>query len=82
MPVSHVIWKVGNPPQILTTALLFSEQQLEDMIVSAPEILSGEWMLIGRQEQTGRSLCTWVMCCDYDWSNLHAKQRVRLNGLG
>ncbi len=53
MPISHSIWKVGNPPQVLPTAILFSEQQLEDMIVAAPEILSGEWMLIGRQEQTG-----------------------------
>ncbi len=53
MPISHSIWKVGYPPQVLSTALLFSEQQLEDMIVAAPEILSGEWMLIGRQEQTG-----------------------------
>jgi len=31
----------------------FSEQQLEDVIVTAPEILSGEWMRIGRQEQIG-----------------------------
>ncbi|MBD0677158.1 hypothetical protein CGA21_00565 [Pseudomonas sp. PSB11] len=26
---------------------------LEDMIVSAPRVLSDEWMLIGRQESTG-----------------------------
>jgi acyl-CoA reductase-like NAD-dependent aldehyde dehydrogenase len=32
---------------------LVSEQQLEEMIVVAPEILSSEWMLIGQQEQTG-----------------------------
>ena len=55
MPISHSIWKVGNQPQVLQSALLFSEQQLEDMIVAAPEILSGEWMLIVRQEQTGLS---------------------------
>lgn len=53
MPISQSIWKVGNPPQMLPPSLLFSEQQLEDMIVTAPEIISGEWMLIGRQEQTG-----------------------------
>jgi RecB family endonuclease NucS len=29
-----------------------SEQVLEEMIVSDPRILSGEWMLIGRQEVT------------------------------
>ena len=33
--------------------MLQNEQQLEDMIVSAPEILSREWLLIGRQEPTG-----------------------------
>lgn len=32
---------------------LTNEQQLEEMIVKAPSILSGEWMLIGRQELTG-----------------------------
>jgi hypothetical protein len=28
MPISHSIWKVGSPPQVLPAALLFSEQQL------------------------------------------------------
>ncbi len=37
----------------LSNTTLVNEQQLEDMIVSAPLILSREWMLIGRQEQTG-----------------------------
>ena len=32
---------------------LSNEQLLEDMIVRDPSILSSEWMLIGRQEQTG-----------------------------
>jgi hypothetical protein len=32
---------------------LASEQLLEDMIVAAPRLLSDEWMLIGRQEDTG-----------------------------
>jgi hypothetical protein len=53
MPIKHAIWKVGSQPSPLTTTTLLNEQQLEDMIVSAPQILSGEWMLIGRQEQTG-----------------------------
>ncbi len=30
-----------------------SEQFLEDMIVATPEILSDQWMIIGRQEMTG-----------------------------
>lgn len=53
MPISHALWKVGAQPLPLSTATLASEQQLEDMIVTSPQILSGEWMLIGRQEQTG-----------------------------
>lgn len=53
MPVNHAIWKVNTKPEPLTETRLLSEYQLEDMIVNAPEILSREWMLIGRQEQTG-----------------------------
>lgn len=53
MPIKHAIWKVGSQPSPLSTTTLLSEQQLEDMIIAAPQILSGEWMLIGRQEQTG-----------------------------
>jgi hypothetical protein len=33
--------------------VLPSEQRLEDMIVAEPRILSSEWMLIGRQVDTG-----------------------------
>ncbi len=47
------VWKVGAQPLPLTITTLLNEQQLEDMIVSTPQILSSEWMLIGRQEQTG-----------------------------
>jgi len=54
MPVKHAIWKVGSKPIPLSTSTLLNEQQLEDMILAAPEILSSEWMLIGRQEQTGQ----------------------------
>ena len=53
MPINHAIWKVSDKPAPLAETRLLSEQQLEDMIVNAPEILSREWMLIGRQEQTG-----------------------------
>lgn len=53
MPIKHAIWKVGAQPSPLSTATLVNEQQLEDMIVSTPQILSSQWMLIGRQEQTG-----------------------------
>lgn len=52
MPVHHAIWKVGEKPAPLATSRLASEQQLEQMIASDSSILSGEWMLIGRQECT------------------------------
>lgn len=52
MPIQHAIWKVGDTPQPLSASHLVSEQQLEEMIVRDPRILSGEWMLIGRQELT------------------------------
>lgn len=52
MPIQHAIWKVGETPQPLSASQLSSEQKLEEMIVHDPRILSGEWMLIGRQEIT------------------------------
>ena len=53
MPVKYSIWKVGDNPEPLIVTQLVSEQQLEEMIIRAPNILSSEWMLIGRQESTG-----------------------------
>ena len=53
MPISHAIWTVDAHPQPLAITRLPSEAFLEDMIINRPEILSGEWMLIGRQEHTG-----------------------------
>jgi hypothetical protein len=53
MPIEHHIWQVGAIPKPLASAQLPSEAQLEDMIVSAPEMLSSDWMIIGRQEDTG-----------------------------
>jgi hypothetical protein len=52
LPIQHAIWQVGQQPTPLTTTKLASEQQLEDMIVREPAILSSQWMLIGRQEIT------------------------------
>ena len=54
MPIQHAIWRIGDPPVQLVVARLFSEQQLEDMIVADPGMLSSEWMLIGRQEVTSQ----------------------------
>lgn len=53
MPIKTQIWTVSGQPSQLRECILPSEQLLEDMIVSAPRLLSEEWMLIGRQESTG-----------------------------
>ena len=53
MTIRTALWKIGAQPQPLTESTLASERFLEDMIVSAPSLLSDEWLLIGRQEDTG-----------------------------
>src|SRR2546425_3062216 len=53
MPIRHGIWKVAAQPEPLAESVLAKEQLLEDMIVAAPRLLSDEWMLIGKQEDTG-----------------------------
>jgi hypothetical protein len=53
MPIRVAIWKVGSQPTSLAESSLANEKLLEDMIVAAPRLLSDEWMLIGRQEDTG-----------------------------
>jgi hypothetical protein len=53
MPIRTALWKVASQPERLEEAVLPSEKLLEDMIVSQPQLLSDEWMLIGRQERTG-----------------------------
>jgi hypothetical protein len=53
MPIRTALWKVAAQPQPLADSCLANEKLLEDMIVAAPRLLSDEWMLIGRQEDTG-----------------------------
>src|SRR6266849_2037754 len=53
MAIRSALWKVGETPTPLGPASLAREQLLEDMIVRAPALLSEEWLLIGRQEDTG-----------------------------
>jgi hypothetical protein len=53
MPISHALWTVASQPVEVAIGVLSSEQQLEQMIVAEPRILSDEWMLVGRQEDTG-----------------------------
>ena len=53
MSIRTALWKVATTPQPLAESTLASEQLLENMIVASPRLLSDEWMLIGRQEDTG-----------------------------
>ncbi len=53
MPIHHAIWKVAAQPEQVAESQLISERALEEMIVAAPRMLSDEWMLVGRQENTG-----------------------------
>jgi len=53
MPIRHAIWQVAAQPKPLAEGSLVTEKLLEDMIVAAPRLLSDEWMLIGRQADTG-----------------------------
>jgi hypothetical protein len=53
MLVNQRIWRVGQPPQRLSESRLTSEQELEEMIIAEPEIVSDQWMIIGQQEETG-----------------------------
>ena len=53
MPIQHAVWTVSATPTEVPQGTLPSELMLEDMIVAQPRILSSEWMLIGRQVDTG-----------------------------
>jgi hypothetical protein len=53
MTIRQAVWKIGAKPMPLAEATLVSEQQLEDMIVASPSILHDQWMIIGRQRDTG-----------------------------
>lgn len=53
MAVKTALWKVGATPQALVESSLASEAQLEEMIVADSRMVSDEWMLIGRQVDTG-----------------------------
>lgn len=53
MTIRQAVWKVGAKPAPLAEATLVSEQLLEDMIVASPSILHDQWMIIGRQRDTG-----------------------------
>ena len=56
MSTRHSIWRVDQKPQALKEGQRDSQALLEEMIVAAPGILSPEWMIIGRQEDTGHEV--------------------------
>ena len=53
MPIRTAIWKVSAQPEPLLESSLAKEQLLEAMIVADSRVLFDEWMLIGRQVDTG-----------------------------
>ena len=55
MAIQVAVWKVGNPPVPLAESSLATERLLGDMIVASPQLLDENWMLIGREENTGYS---------------------------
>ena len=54
MPIQTMLCKVRAKPEDLKPAILASEKLLEEMIVAALKMLSDEWMLIMRQENTAK----------------------------
>ncbi len=52
MPVEHVIWRIGNPPERLQHSKLDDEHMLEELIFEDMAILNEQWLLIGRQVPT------------------------------
>jgi hypothetical protein len=68
MPIHHAVWTVDETPKELPAARLVSEQRLEDMIVSNSDVLSNDWMLIGRQEPTTFSGRIDLLAIAYDGS--------------
>ena len=52
MPIHHAIWQVGEKPTPLQTSKLAAEEQLREMIIQDPRILSNDWMIIGREVPT------------------------------
>jgi hypothetical protein len=52
MPIQHAIQKFGVTPEALTVSILATEKDLEDRITARREMISSDWMRIGRQVRT------------------------------
>ena len=52
MAIQQKLWTVDVKPKELVSSELPSEDFLENMIIEQPEILSSDWMIIGKQVRT------------------------------
>ncbi|MFM1908335.1 MAG: hypothetical protein RLZZ591_2012 [Pseudomonadota bacterium] len=52
MPIHHAIRQVGEKPAPLQATQLAAEEQLREMIIQDPRILSNDWLIIGREVHT------------------------------
>lgn len=68
MAIEHTIWKVGAKPERLQSAMLKSEQALEDMINADISMLNDRWLIIGRQVNTSYGGFIDLLAMDADGS--------------
>ncbi len=52
MPINHGIWKIGKNVVQVQEVQMDSEEELEIIVESNPEILNENWLIIGRQVLT------------------------------
>ena len=52
MPIQQSIWKIGREITELSTITLPSENDLEEILQNRVEMLSPNWLVIGRQVPT------------------------------
>lgn len=52
MPINHSIWRIDQTIKRVKEIKLESEEELENIIQSTPEVLNESWMIIGRQVMT------------------------------
>lgn len=68
MAIEHAIWKVGAKPERIQSAMLKSEQALEDMISTDISMLNDRWLIIGRQVNTSYGGFIDLLAMDVDGS--------------
>lgn len=53
MAIRTALWRIAPQPEQLGESTLQNERLLEEMIVANSKLLSDDWLIIGRQEDTG-----------------------------